>query len=493
MSAEPTLDDLLRRCLREHADRPAVRDRSARWTYRELAARAECVAGGLRGRGVRPGDRIVCLLPSGCAAVALAYAAVRLGAVLVPIDCDTSVYRLRWLLADADARLVVTDADRMPLVGEAGGPAAVAFGDLERGDPLPGPEPPIAPDTVALMFYTSGTTAHPRAVVCPAGRVAFVARAISTRLRYRPTDVVLCRLPLSFDYGFYQILLCALGGAELVLAAPGDDVGLLAVAERTGTTVLPVVPTLATLLCRLGARGGALSGVRLVTNTGAALSAPLAAGLRKALPGSALVFMYGMTECKRISISTPNDDLCHPGSVGTALPGTLVRVLGPRGEPLPHGGVGQIVVSGPHVMAGYWHAPESSARVFRADPAGGGHALYTGDYGWLDETGRLYFAGRRDELFKRQGIRTSAQEIEAALLDIPGVDAAAAAVDADDRLVVWVVGECTEYDVKLGVAQRLGRARVPDHCVLLRALPTTHNGKVDKSRLLGTVRSVERW
>jgi acyl-CoA synthetase (AMP-forming)/AMP-acid ligase II len=147
--------------------------------------------------------------------------------------------------------------------------------------------------------------------------------------------------------------------------------------------------------------------------------------------------------------------------------------------------VGQIAVAGPNVMDGYWHAPEQAAERFRGE-------LRTGDFGWLDETGRLYFAGRRDELFKRNGVRTSSQEIEAALLDIPGVEEAAVALDADGRLLAWVVADRTEYDVRVGVAHRLGFAKSPDRCTVLPELPRTRNGKVDKAMLLHTARSGAR-
>lgn len=486
-----SLAGLLRDALRRNAGRPAVRDARQSWTYDDLAEHSERFAAGLLRAGVRGGDRVVCLLPSTCEAVALLYATVRIGAVFVPLDCQTTVYRLRWLLADAEPALVVADAPGRALVRESSTIEPVAPEDLaaprstdSTGLPIPACATP-APDAVALMMYTSGTTAHPRAVVCPADRVLFAVRAIAARLAYQPTDVVLCRPPLSFDYGLYQVLLCADAGAQLVLAEPGDDATLLATISRTGVSVLPLVPTLATLLCQLGERRGSVSGVRMATNTGAALTAPTAAWLRRTLPGAGLVFMYGMTECKRISISEPDDDLRHPGSVGPALAGTAVRVVGPHGEPLPPGRLGEIVVTGPHVMAGYWHAPEQSAQRFRPD-------LYTGDQGRLDATGRLYIAGRRDDLFKRHGVRTSRQEIESALLDLPGVEAAAAALDQDGDLIAWVVADRAENELRAGVAQRLGFARTPDRCVVLPRLPTTANGKVDRAALLGLGRSAAR-
>jgi acyl-CoA synthetase (AMP-forming)/AMP-acid ligase II len=246
-----------------------------------------------------------------------------------------------------------------------------------------------------------------------------------------------------------------------------------------------VVPSLAGMLVRLASRAAQPVGsVRLFTNTGAALSAPLIADLRRTFPAAQVVPMFGTTECKRITILEPDGDLTRPGSVGRGLPGTVVLVVGPDGRALAPGETGEIVTRGPHVMAGYWRAPELTAERFRRDPGSGEVTLHTGDYGTLDADGYLYFQGRRDDLFKRRGVRTSAAEIEAAALDVGGVSAAAALPpDAGRDLTLFAVADMPPGDVLQEIAKRLESAKVPADCHVLPELPLTANGKTDKRRL----------
>jgi acyl-CoA synthetase (AMP-forming)/AMP-acid ligase II len=444
------------------SDHAALSDPTGVWTYAELADRSRRAAGWLRERGVGAGDRVVLRLPGGRAMAALLFGALRLGAAVVPLNPATGPFHLRWILEDAEPALVVEEPQ-----------------DLE-GEPVGAP--PVDPAGTALLLYTSGSTAMPRAVICPHERVRFAVDAIAARLRYRADDVVFSRIPLSFDYGLYQLFLCAAAGARLALRPDLVEAATLRETRSVGATVLPVVPTLAALMPRLAQRDPGPTRVRLLTNTGADLSPALAAGLRSAFPDAVVVPMYGMTECKRITIAEPDEDLAYPGSVGRALDGTEVRVVDGAGRPVAAGTVGEIQVSGPHVMTGYWRDPQASAVRFA------GSTLRTGDYGWLDDGGRLYFAGRRDDIFKRKSVRMSTHEVEAALLDVSGVRAAAVLPPAPDGvLLAWVVGEVTPARVLAELARRVEPARVPDRCHVVAELPTTTNGKVDKHALKSTV------
>jgi acyl-CoA synthetase (AMP-forming)/AMP-acid ligase II len=345
-------------------------------------------------------------------------------------------------------------------------------------------EPKLIAQDPALLLYTSGTTATPKAVVCPHAAVRFVTGAIAAVLGYRDDDVVFCRLPLSFDYGLYQVFLGAHAGAEVVLAANTSNAGLLAAVRGSGATVVPVVPSLATMLVTLAARDRRPASVRLFTNTGAALAPAATARLRAAFPGAAVALMYGITECKRVTVQPPDEDLVRPGTVGPALPGTEVLVLDEAGEPVPALAVGEIVVRGGHVMAGYWRAPELTARTYRRCPRTGEVRLHTGDYGFLDADGYLTFVGRRDEIFKRNGVRASTVEIEAAAADIPGVDSAAL-LPPDDRrdMVLFVAGDRPPAAVLRELSARLEAAKVPSDCRPVAAIPLTANGKPDRAAL----------
>jgi amino acid adenylation domain-containing protein len=473
---------LLDRAAERFGDQPAVTDGTGRWNWRDLDRMSRRVACALLARGIAPGDRVLIVLPPGREFVAVLFGALRAGAAVIPANGAVSPYELAWVLADAEPAVLVSNRAELSASAERFAARTVTPATL-----LDGPVaalPAVSGDSTALILYTSGSTGRPKGIVCPQRTVAFATWAISGRLGYGPRDVVWTRVPLSFDYGLYQVFLCALAGAELVLPDGIATSRELVALRAAGATVVPVVPTLASMLARLAARDRRPLSVRLFTNTGAALLAQDAERLRAAFPDAAVVCMYGMSECKRITVADPDEDLVHPATVGRALPGTRVWVVDPDGVPLPPGETGEIVSAGPHVMAGYWRAEEQTARRFRPAPDGDGQAVFTGDHGRLDGDGRLYFAGRADDLFKRRGWRMSTQELEDAMLDIPDVRAAAAAPPAPDgTLTVWAVTGLPPAVVLRGLTERLGAARAPDHCVVLDELPRTPHGKVDRAAL----------
>ncbi|MFI9589351.1 class I adenylate-forming enzyme family protein [Nonomuraea sp. NPDC052265] len=469
-------------------DARAVRDDTGSWTYRELLAAAERVAGWLRYRGLGHGDRLLTFLPNSRHLLAILYGALRSGIILVPVSSQARPYQLQAIIRDCEPRLILAESPDAPRTAATIPPEhRVAgldelLGEWETID-RPTADTVVDPSDVAVLIYTSGSTAGPKGVVSRHRQVTFATRAIAARLAYRPDDVVFCRLPLSFDYGLYQAFLCAEAGAELVVSAAHDELSVYRSMRDSGATVLPLVPPAALTLLRLAGRQDTLR-PRLITNTGAELTSAVAARLREAFPGVSIVAMYGMTECKRITIASPDADLVKPNTVGTALPGTHVEVVGPDGETLPTGMVGEIVVRGPHVMDGYWADPEASARRFPVDSVTGERRLRTGDHGFLDDDGALTFVGRRDDIFKRNGVRTSLNEIEAAALDVPGVlEAAAALVGRNQECVLWIQSALRPERVMKEVADRLGTAKVPDRCLIVRAMPRTTSGKIDKVQL----------
>lgn len=453
------------------ADRPrspAVRDADGVWTYAELADHSHAVAAWLARRGVGRGDRVVVQLPTTRELVALFYGTCRAGAVFVPLNPGMKEFHRGSVIDNAEPALVILAEDF----------AGVWAGILDlrgiRAEPAP-----VAPGDLAVLVYTSGSTAAPKGVMGPHDRVVFASRAIQAELGYRPDDVVFCRFPLSWDYGLYKVLLTALGRAELVLAGTESDLVLLRRMREVGATVVPIVPSMAAMIVTLARRErGPAAPVRLFTNTGAALPAATIDRLRETFPGARVVRQFGQTECKRIAIMPPDRERERPDSVGRPLPGTTVLILDDRGEELPVGEIGEIVVTGPHVMPGYWRAPELSARTFRPHEPTGQLRLHTGDYGSLDADGYLYFSGRRDDMFKRKGIRMSTVEIEAAATDIPGVTAAAVIPPTDTRDLALCAETTLEPHVVLReLAARLEPAKVPAVCHVFDELPLTAHGK----------------
>ncbi|MEU4770076.1 AMP-binding protein [Actinosynnema sp. NPDC023794] len=474
----------------ETPDASAVRDPVGTLTYRRLHALSHAFARWLHDQGLRRGDRLVVQLPTRREQVAMFFGASRNGVIFVPLNPAMKQYHLRSVLADAEPVAVIGAGEQTGQLREITDLPVHDLADVwheveAAADQDVRVDVEVAPDDIAVLIYTSGSTAAPKAVIGPHARVVFASRALQQVLGYRADDVVFCRFPLSWDYGLYKVLLTCLGRSEIVLAGEESDLLLLRRMREVGATVVPIVPSLATMITTLAQRDvEPPPPVRLITNTGAALSAPTIGALRSAFPGVRVVRQFGQTECKRVSIMPPEEDQERPQSVGLPLPGTTVSILGPDGEPVPQGEVGEIVVSGPHVMPGYWRMPELTDKTFRPVGDTGQRRLHTGDYGRVDEDGYLYFEGRRDDMFKRKGIRMSTVEIEAAAMDVPGVRTAAAVPPAGDRdLALFVEGDVDPHVVLKELAQRLEPAKVPALCRVVDDLPLTMHGKNARAAL----------
>jgi amino acid adenylation domain-containing protein len=467
---------------------PAVSVAERTITYAELDVASRRVAGWLHERGVRRGDRVVVLAPNRPVTIEVIYACSRIGAVFVLLHEQVRGHGLAHVLDDAEPALVITDD---PQARSAAHEREITVGTLTDASTAgnastvdtfgPGP---LAVDPICLI-YTSGSTGMPKAVVSTHAQLLFAARAIQSQLRYRADDVVYLPLPLSFDYGLYQLFLAALAGAHAWLGS-ADEIGpvLLRNLRRSKATILPAVPSLAANLGRMLQRYGGELRLRLLTNTGAAMQEQTLAVLRAHIPTLRVQLMFGLTECKRVSIMPPDEDLRRPGASGRPLPGTEVLVLDEDGNPVPPGTIGELVVRGPHVMAGYWRRPEQTEQRFRR-VHGLFPQLHSGDYGWLDADGYLYFSGRRDDIYKSRGFRVSTTEVEAAACRVPGVDAAAVVPPSGSRLepTLFVAGKLEPAELLEQLRAELEPYKVPDRCVRLDELPLTTNGKIDRKAL----------
>ncbi|MGP4013066.1 AMP-binding protein [Streptomyces sp. 4N124] len=474
----------------EVPDAPAIRDSSGSWTYRQLSEYSRAFALWLRAQGIGRGDRIVLQLPTGRELAAMFYGAARCGAVFVPVNPKMKPFHLRHVVANAEPKLLIGDASTAGRIREVANPVHLLDGlwaevEALRADAGRFEPEQVRCDDVATLIYTSGSTAAPKAVVCPHAQVTFASRALTEALGYRRDDVVFCRFPMSWDYGLYKVVMTCVARCEIVLADRESDLLLLRRMRETGATVVPIVPSFASMLLTLSRRdGGDPLPVRLFTNTGAALPQATIDALREHFPGARVVRQYGQTEAKRITVMPPEEDRERPDSVGLPLPGTRVLILDAEGREVPTGETGEIVAVGPHVMPGYWNSPQATSQAFRRLAGTGEPCLHTGDYGSLDEDGYLYFRGRRDDMFKRKGFRMSTLEIEGAALDIPGVRAAAALPPGEGHdLALFVESELPPATVLKEVAQRLEPAKVPALCRVLSEFPLTQHGKNARQEL----------
>ncbi|MDB4933327.1 MAG: hypothetical protein JWP87_299, partial [Labilithrix sp.] len=351
-----------------------------------------------------------------------------------------------------------------------------------------------APMDVVELLYTSGSTGEPKGVMLTHRNMLTAATSISTYLELREDDVILDVLPLSFDYGLYQMIMAVRMGARLVLeqgfAYPPDILRLIAEERVTG---FPGVPTffamLATSMKSIDSYD--LSSVRFVTNTAAALPVKHIGVAKKIFPEARIYSMYGLTECKRCTYLPPEDLDRKPTSVGIAIPNTELWIVDEENHRVGPGVVGQLVIRGATVMAGYWGKPQETALRLRPGPLPGERVLYTGDYCRLDDEGYLYFVGRMDDVIKSCGEKVAPKEIESVLYAIPGVEEAAVIGVPDEVLgqvakayIVFAEGaQIGEKELRQFCQERLESFKVPKQFEVTSSLPRNNNGKIDKRAL----------
>lgn len=512
--AVPQLHDYLESAAREAPEKIALVFEGTRLSYAEIDARANALAHTLASRGVGRGDRVLVFLENGVEAVVAFWAVLKANAVVSMVSPQTRPDRLAYLLSDcrpaalithaALAHAFLTPAARCPhlravvVAGEPGPgfrlstaigwEAALAEGDRRAPPPRRG----LDVDLAALV-YTSGSTGEPKGVMLTHRNMLSAATSICAYLRNEPDDVILGALPMSFDYGLYQMIMAFRTGARLVLAPPfAYPYHVLRTAERERVTGFPGVPSMFAMMADMESAGDLdLSSVRYVTSTAAALSEKLIRFVRGLFPGARVYSMYGLTECKRCTYLPPEDIDRKPGSVGIAIPNTELWIAGEDGRRLGPGEVGELVIRGATVMKGYWEKPEETARKLRPGPLPGEMVLYTGDQCRLDEEGYLYFVARTDEILKSRGEKVAPKEVEAAITEMDGVREAAVVGVPDEVLgqavKAFVVprqgATVTEADVVRHCRRRLEGYKVPKIVAVVPDLPRTASGKVARGAL----------
>lgn len=481
-----------------------LEDRSGTaYTFAETEALARSVAGYLAEKGVKRGDRVAIHLQNRAEVAVLLYAVSLLGGIYVVLNSSLRPHGLRKVLDQAEPVAIfvdeatianVEDPDAIPirvaLMEEV--PSSWAdWSEVAGHEAFEGDWGGYDVDAVSLVF-TSGSTGTPRGVTLSHDNICYAVGAIQDRLRYRARDTVGVFLPLAFDYGLYQVFLAAQAGAKLYIGDP-SQVGprLPRVLAEAEVSVLPGVPSVyAALLALARRRPFELPNLRAITNTGERLPLSYIDEMRELFPGLDVFVMYGLTECKRVSIMTPAEFETHRESVGRPLAGTEVYAVDAEGNRLPAGEAGELVVRGRHVAHGYWRAPEETARRFRKRAPHGAVELFTGDTGSVDEEGFLHFAARSDDLLKHRGNRISPVEIENEACSLDGiVEASLLQREEDDTLHLFVTasGEVDPEWVLRSLGELLEPAKVPEFVRVLPEMPTSINGKIDRKALAASL------
>jgi amino acid adenylation domain-containing protein len=487
-----------------------------RLTYRELDALADKVAHTLKEIGVKRGDRVALFLPNSVEAVAAIFGVLKASATFVAINATTKRDKFLYILNNCRATALIADksadiaefAQAVPspvpslcgciVCGDdaktiSGNPSFKCFGFSELTQNAVTTRPPrenIDQD-LACLIYTSGTTGEPKGVMSDHSNVVFAASSIIEYIGNVESDIVINLLPLSFDYGLYQLLMTLKFGGTLVLERSFTyPAVILNRIEQERVTGFPGVPTVYAMLLSMDLSAFDLSSLRYLTNTAAALPVSHIEGLRAKFPHVTVFSMYGLTETKRTLYLPPAELDRRPGSVGIPIPGTEAWLEDENGQRVAPGGTGELVVRGRHVMRGYWEAPELTAKRYQTDPITGDRVCHTGDLFRTDEDGFFYFVGRKDDIIKSRGEKVAPKEVESAIYRIPGVREVAVIGVPDPVLGQSIKAFIVANDPGLTEKQVLAHCRanledfmVPKKVEFCADLPKTATGKIKKTGL----------
>ena len=511
----PLVRDFLERSADHLPEKIALVCDGKRLTYREVDQLADRVAHALIDLGVKRGDRVAIFLQNSLETVAGIFGILKAGGTFVVINPTTKRDKLIYILTNSRATAMIAEGrvDLTGLAGETGllvpslrgiilcGPgsdAAVAgpvrclnFQELAKTYPATRPTRHNIDLDLACLIYTSGTTGDPKGVMSDHSNVVFAASSIIEYLGNVESDVVINVLPLSFDYGLYQLLMAFKFGGTLVLERSfAYPAAILKRIEQEKVTGFPGVPTLYALLLPMDLSAFDLSRLRYLTNTAAALPVSHIEALRKKFPHVTMFSMYGLTETKRTLYLPPAELDRRPGSVGRPIPGTEAWIEGEAGTRLGPGEIGELVVRGRHVMRGYWEAPELTARRYRIDPVTGDRLCYTNDLFRTDAEGFFYFVSRKDDIIKSRGEKVAPKEVESTIHGIASVREVAVIGIADPVLgqaikafVVTSDPTLTDKAVLAHCRAHLEDYMVPKVIEFCAELPKTSTGKIKKTDL----------
>jgi long-chain acyl-CoA synthetase len=449
---------------REHDGRPALHHGDGTVTFRELERGAGLAAARLRELGVDAGDRVALKLPNGPEFATAWFGAMRLGAIVVPLNVLLAPPEVDERMRISGARLLVDDTSLL-----RGGVEPVSdIADRAAADP-------------AVVLFTSGTSGRAKGAVLTHGGIRFAAVAAARALGLAPGDVVLGAAPFSHVLGQSTGLVGTLSaGASVAIVERFEAEPTLRYMTDTRTTIVLGVPTMCIALCEAARSAVDLPPVRIAHVGGAPVPLEVVRDFEETFGGE-VVEGYGLTELSGIATTYVLGQRRKPGSVGMPLDGTEMRIVGADGAACPATELGEVQFRGPSVIPGYWQDEESTAEALSSDGW-----LSTGDIGYVDEEGYLFLVDRKTDVIIRGGYNVYPREVEEVLYAHPAVLEAVVVGLPDPSLgeevaalVVLRPGVVTDPDaLRAYTREQVAAYKYPRHVLVVDSLPKGPTGKI---------------
>ena len=476
------------------------------FTNTERLEYAAALAFALRERGIGIDDRVMVMMLNSPEVLGAFQAVWKLGAVIIPVTPQLGPEEVQYMLADSEAKVVLTAGPLAPMLGKAlggqeHGPDVLVLGPMEAEgttnieaevDAARGKFPANFltdrdDDDLALLLYTSGTTGKPKGVMLTHRNMDSNARAVEqmNTTEIEPFERSLHVLPLSHSYGVLMMNLGYLMGSVSVMLPMFDLAAVFKTLQDYKIQRFSVVPTILTYMLNFPQRGEYdLSHLTKVNSGGAALPNEVRLAFEKEF-GCEVKEGYGMSECSPSATGYRDTEPYRPGSIGRAIPGVTISIRDAKNQELPAGETGEICIQGPNVMLGYWNLPE----VTKSTLAGGW--LHSGDVGHMDEEGYVFITDRMKDLIIKGGENISPREIEEAIhqheavaeVGVFGIPDKTFGEEICAAVVLRENSTLTLEELRAHCAQHLTKFKLPSKLIIMADLPKNATGKILKRAL----------
>jgi long-chain acyl-CoA synthetase len=490
------LTTILTETVKRHGERTAFKLDDVELSYALLDEASARIAGLLRQKGVRAGDRVGLMLPNVPYFPVVYYGILRAGAVVVPMNVLLKEREVRFYLDDPGAKLLFAWHGFADAAEQAAADAGVECllvkpGDFEQlvasQEPHREPADRAGADT-AVVLYTSGTTGTPKGAELTHANLSRNCSIVTQKLGgFSEQDVVLGALPLFHSFGQTCAMNAAVGiGAMVTLIPRFDPDKALEIIQRDRVTVFEGVPTMYNAMLHSDSADGAdTSTLRLCISGGSAMPADLMRAFEETF-GCIILEGYGLSETSPVASFNHPDRERKPGSIGTPVEGVEMKVVDGDGNGLPAGEVGEIVIRGHNVMKGYWNRPDATKEVVTDDGW-----FRTGDMAKVDEDGYFFIVDRKKDMIIRGGYNVYPREIEEVLYEHPAVREAAVVGVPDEALgeevgaaVVLCKGESLGTDeLTAYVKDQVAAYKYPRKIWFVDELPKGPTGKILKREI----------
>ena len=460
-----------------------------RITYAELDARIHTYGAHLQAvHGIRAGDRVGILLKNGPEFIYALYAILKSGATVVPINTFLKAPEIQHITDDCQLKCLVTSADFDETISKVTGLTVVPLEKLDQGAVDAPTWPPVAPTDLAVIIYTSGTTGKAKGAMLTHANITSNVRSCIKALEPSTSDRLTLLLPM---FHSFMLTVCIFTPLSM-----GAGIVLIKSVQPFKMAMREIIRNRATVLVGIPQLFQALADAKIPFWLHWVLNLHLAVSGAAPLPGETLgkfdrkfhfplLEGYGLSEASPVVSFNPIRGVRKPGSVGLPLPDVQVKIFDDHAQELPAGQVGEIVVSGPNVMRGYYNHPEETAATLR------NNWLHTGDMGKKDDDGYIYIVDRRKEMLLVRGMNVYPREIEEVLHQFPNVREAAVVPKPDEkRGEVPIAFVSPVADAKLESSEtmtfcreRLADYKIPREIRVVETLPRTATGKIAKLEL----------